>query len=160
YFDQQDYIAKRQEGKTWTWSTLRPHGVYGFSVGYPHNIMMVLAVFATISKELGLPLRFPGKSGCFAALSQATDVELLAKAMLWLATTPACANQAFNIGNGDNFRWQNVWPKIADFFSMEPGPVQEIRMADNMPQMASIWDAIAARHGLNSYSFQEMANWA
>jgi hypothetical protein len=36
------------------------------------------------------------------------DADLLADAMLHCAATPACANQAFNISNGDTFRWREV----------------------------------------------------
>jgi nucleoside-diphosphate-sugar epimerase len=159
YFDQQDYIAAKQRGKKWTWSTVRPHGVYGYSVGYPHNIMTLLAVYAVVSRELGLPLRYPGKGGAFTALSQATDVRLLADSMIWVSTTPQCANQAFNVGNGDNFRWQNVWPRIAALFSMECGPVQEIKMASLMPKLEPIWNSVVKTHSLLANSYQDLANW-
>jgi len=160
YFDQQDYVEKRQAGKKWSWSAVRPHGVYGYSVGYPHNIMTLLAVYAVVSRELGLPLRYPGKLAAFTALSQATDVRLLANSMIWASTMPQCSNQAFNIGNGDNFRWQNVWPRIAKFFSMECGAVQEIKMAALMPKLEPIWDSVVKKHSLLANSYQDLASWA
>lgn len=160
YFDQQDYVEAKQVGKNWTWSSVRPHGVYGYSVGYPHNIMTLLAAYAVVSRELGLPLRYPGKLGAFTALSQATDARLLANSMIWVSTRPQCGNQAYNIGNGDNFRWQNVWPRIAKLFSMQPGPVQEIKMASLMPKMEPIWDAVVKKHSLQPISYHDLANWA
>ena len=33
YHAQQDWIVARQAGKKWTWSALRPHGIWGFSIG-------------------------------------------------------------------------------------------------------------------------------
>src|SRR5205823_3605663 len=63
YYDQQDLVAARQRGKTWTWSTARPHAICGFAAGNPMNLVMVLAVYATISKSLGMPLRHPGHRG-------------------------------------------------------------------------------------------------
>lgn len=51
-----------------------------------------------------------------------TDAGLLAEATVWAATNPECANQAFNINNGDLFRWQEMWPKIAAFFDMDVAP--------------------------------------
>jgi len=60
YYDQQAFIVERQKGKAWTWSSARPHAICGFAVGNPMNLVMVLAVYATISKALGLPLRHPG----------------------------------------------------------------------------------------------------
>lgn len=77
------------------------------------NLAMVLAIYASISKELGLPLRFPGKPGAYDSLLEMTDAALLAKATVWAATEQRCANQAFNITNGDLFRWNELWPKIA-----------------------------------------------
>nr|WP_289320182.1 hypothetical protein [Peribacillus simplex] len=62
-------------------------------------------------KELGLPLRFPGKPGAYGSLLKVTYVGLLAKATVWAATEERCANQAFYITNGDMFRWNELWPK-------------------------------------------------
>ncbi len=86
------------------------------------NLAMVIAVYATISKELGLPMRFPGKPGAYNKLLEMTDAGLLAKATVWAATDPRCANQAFNITNGDLFRWEELWPKLAAWFKLETAP--------------------------------------
>jgi hypothetical protein len=67
-----------QKGKAWTWSAIRPSVVCGFALGNPMNLAMVIAVYAAISKELGLPLRFPGKPGAYDKLLEMTDVGLLA----------------------------------------------------------------------------------
>ena len=111
--DQQQFLERRQLGKSWTWSAIRPSVVSGFALGNPMNLAMVIAVYATISKKLGVPLRFPGKPGAYTSLIEMTDAGLLAEATVWAATNPECANQAFNINNGDLFRWQEMWPKIA-----------------------------------------------
>ena len=60
YYDQEDHLRDRQKGKTWCFTILRPEAVCGYAVGNPMNLLMVIAVYAAISKELGLPLRFPG----------------------------------------------------------------------------------------------------
>jgi nucleoside-diphosphate-sugar epimerase len=122
YYDQQDLVAARQRGKTWTWSTARPHAICGFATGNPMNLVMVLAVYATISKALGMPLRHPGTQENYRALYQCTDAELLSRAVVWMATDSRCANEPFNITNGDLIRWENLWPKIAFYFGMEVGP--------------------------------------
>src|SRR5262245_34587734 len=114
YYDQEDFLRSRQQGKSWTWSALRPEAVCGFALGNPMNIAMVIAVYATISQALRLPLRFPGKEDAYSALYQVTDADLLAHATVWAATTPACANEVFNITNGDYFRWANLWPAFAE----------------------------------------------
>ena len=57
--DQQQFLENRQQGSSWTWSALRPSVVCGFALGNPMNLAMVMAIYASMSKELGLPLRFP-----------------------------------------------------------------------------------------------------
>jgi nucleoside-diphosphate-sugar epimerase len=120
--DQQNYLEQQQAGKTWTWSAIRPSVVCGLALGNPMNLAMVIAVYAAMSKELGIPLRFPGKPGAYEKLIEMTDAGLLAKATVWAATEQRCANQAFNINNGDLFRWNEMWPKIARFFELEVAP--------------------------------------
>jgi nucleoside-diphosphate-sugar epimerase len=61
YFDQIDWLTAFQPGKEWDWVELRPQTLCGFSPGSPMSILPAIAVYAAISRELGLPLRFPGK---------------------------------------------------------------------------------------------------
>jgi nucleoside-diphosphate-sugar epimerase len=159
YYDQQDWIAQRQLDTPWTWSTSRPHAICGFSVGSPMNLTLVIAVYAAISKELGLPLSFPGAPGNFHALYQVTDSTLLAQAMTWMSTTPACANQAFNLTNGDLIRWGNFWPRIANFFGMEAGPVRTTKLAQFMADKGPVWDRIVKKYSLQPYRFEQIAAW-
>jgi nucleoside-diphosphate-sugar epimerase len=159
YYDQQDWLAEHQRGKRWTWSALRPHAICGFALGNPMNLTTVIAVYAAISKELGLPLKFPGKPGAYDALYQVTDSGHLAKAMVWCATDPRCANSAFNLTNGDVFRWRHLWPGFAEFFGMALGDAQQISLTRFMADKAPVWDRIVARHGLQPIPFAEIAAW-
>ena len=159
YYDQQDFLEARQQGKRWNWSAIRPHTVSGFSLGSPMNLTTVIAVYAVICKELGLPLSHPGKPLNYGILYQATDSALVAKAMAWMATTPRCANQAFNITNGDLFRWDSLWPKIAQFFGMEVGPQKNINLQQFMADKGPVWDRIVKQYGLKPCKFEEIAAW-
>lgn len=69
YYDQEDHLRERQRGKDWAFTALRPEAVCGFAVGNPMNLSMVIAVYAAISKELGIPLRFRDRGGLPGALS-------------------------------------------------------------------------------------------
>ena len=160
YHDQQDWIAARQKGKAWSWSTARPHAVCGFAVGNPMNLVMAIAVYAAISKALGLPLRFPGTEASYRALYQCTDSALLAKGVLWMAQKPRCANQAFNITNGDLIRWERVWPRFADYFGMAHGPPQRIQLAHMMQDKAPAWERLVVEHGLQPIPYGEIVRWA
>jgi hypothetical protein len=106
----------RSAGKAWSWAALRSSCICGFAVGNPMNMATVIAVYATLCKELGLPLRFPGSPAAYRGVMEMTDAKLLAKAILWAAENDRCDGQAFNISNGDFNRWENMWPRLAELF--------------------------------------------
>jgi nucleoside-diphosphate-sugar epimerase len=132
YFDQIDWLTAYQRGKEWDWVELRPQTLCGFSPGSPMSILPAIAVYAAISRELGLPLRFPGKPGAFDTIYQVTESTHFANAALWAATDLRCGNEAFNITNGDYFRWRNLWPKIAAVFEMAVAGPQRICLTQHM----------------------------
>ena len=111
-------------------------------------------------KEEGLPLSFPGTAANFGALYQCTDALLLARAIAWMSSDSRCANQAFNIINGDYIRWRNLWPVFAEYFGMEPGPVEMMRMADAMPGKKSVWERIVRKHDLAPTPYKRTALWS
>ena len=159
YYDQQDYIVGRQRGKAWTWSISRPDVICDFAPGRARNIIPVIAVYAAVCKESGLPLSFPGTPGNFGALVEITEAALLARAIAWMATTEACANQAFNVTNGGYYRWRNLWPRLAEFFGMADGPVRHVRLEDFMADKAAVWERVVERHGLRPTPYEETALW-
>src|SRR5262249_24750055 len=91
YFDQIDWLAAFQRGKRWDWVELRPQTLCGFAPGTPMSLAPALAVYAAISRELGLPLRFPGKPGAYTSIYQVTESTHFANAALWAASEPRCA---------------------------------------------------------------------
>jgi nucleoside-diphosphate-sugar epimerase len=159
YFDQQAWLSGRRRGKQWNWSALRPHGVCGLAIGSSMNQLTAMALYATLSKHFGLPLRWPGRPGAFTSIYQLTEAAYLARGMVWAATTPQCANQAFNFTNGDFIRWCYLWPKVAYFFGIEPGPAQTIALDTFMADKEPVWAAIRARHGLRNYTLAQLTNW-
>ncbi|MDQ0653345.1 hypothetical protein QFZ38_003601 [Pseudomonas cedrina] len=79
-----------------------------------------------------------------------TDARQLAKQQLWAASTPAAANQAFNITNGDVFRWKWMWGRIAHYFGLTPAdfPATPAPLEQQMADDQDSWRQIAAEHGL------------
>ncbi len=159
YFDQIDWLTAFQRGKRWNWSELRPQTLCGFAPGTAMSIVPVIAVYAAISKELGLPLRFPGKPGAWRSVYQVTESAHMANAALWAATEPRCANQAYNITNGDFFRWCNLWPRIAEAFEMPWAEPQTISLVAHMADKAPLWEAMVRKHGLQPWRFDQLVAW-
>jgi nucleoside-diphosphate-sugar epimerase len=159
--DQQRLLTQRRaDGAPWTWSALRPSVVGGAALGNPMNLAVAIAVYASISRRLGIPLRFPGPIGAYDALLEMTDSGLLAQAAVWAATEPAAADQAFNIANGDLFRWRELWPKLAAWFGLEVAPPLPMRLADVMADKEQLWDAMVAEHGLARTPYAAVSSWA
>ena len=158
--DQQQFLERRQAGSRWTWSALRPSVVAGVGLGNPMNLAMVIAVYASMSKELGIPLRFPGRLGAYTSLIEMTDADLLAKATVWAATSESGRNEAYNITNGDMFRWSSMWPRIAAFFDLDVAPPLEMALTEVMADKEPLWNAMIERHGLVATPYSDVSSWA
>lgn len=157
--DQQDFLEALQKGKSWNWSALRPSVVIGFALGNPMNLASVIAVYASMSKELGIPLRFPGKPGAYHSLLEMTDAGLLARATVFIATNPQCGNQAFNINNGDLFRWSELWPRIAQYFGLDVAPPLPMSLNVIMADKAKLWEQMVEKHGLAPTPYSDVSAW-
>ncbi|MEH3146286.1 MAG: SDR family oxidoreductase [Methylobacterium frigidaeris] len=150
YYAQEDAVFSAAARDGFTWSVHRPHTIIGKAVGNAMNMGTTLAVYATLCRETGRPFRFPGSAQQWGGLTDMTDARLLARHLLWASTTNAAANHAFNVVDGDVFRWSWMWGRIAGWFGIEPAPFDgtvlplEGQMAGDGP----LWAEIAARHGL------------
>jgi len=160
YYAQEDEVFAASARDGFTWSIHRPHTVIGKAVGNAMNMGTTLAVYATICRETGRPFTFPGSAAQWNGLTDMTDARQLARQLLWAATTPAAANEDFNIVNGDVFRWSWMWGRIASWFGIEPVPFDgTVRPLEQ--QMAgddAIWRQIAKREGLVEPDVQRLAS--
>jgi nucleoside-diphosphate-sugar epimerase len=138
----------------------RPHSIIGLAVGNAMNMGTTLAVYATICKETGRPFQFPGSEAQWKGLTDVTDARMLAKQLVWAADTDAAKNEAFNIVNGDVFRWSWLWPKLAGYFGVEAagysGQIQPLEPA--MANDGPLWRDIATRHGLVEPDLDRLAS--
>jgi nucleoside-diphosphate-sugar epimerase len=161
YYAQEDelFAAARRSG--FHWSVHRSHTVFGFAVGNAMNMVLTLAAYATICRELGRPFVFPGSRTQWDGVTDVTDADLLADQISWAATAEAGWDQAFNTANGDVFRWRWLWPQIAAYFGLdwegfegEPRP-----LVAAMTGQDGTWKEIATRHGLVEPDLDRIASW-
>ncbi|MDH3318712.1 MAG: SDR family oxidoreductase [Betaproteobacteria bacterium] len=160
YYDQEDLLRERQAKRDWTWSASRPHMVYDFAPERPRNVVPTIGAWAAMCAELGMPLDFPGSPGCFSALMEFTDATQLARAMVWMATSETARNQAYNVTDSCQFRWQWLWPRIAAHFSLQPGQVRPLKLTEWMQDKEPAWERIVKRHGLAQTALKDVASWA
>lgn len=146
YYAQEDEVFAAAERDGFSWSVHRPHTIIGKAVGNAMNMGTTLAVYASICSATGRPFYFPGSPVQWESLTDMTDARILACHLIWAATTPAAENQAFNVVNGDVFRWKWMWQRIADWFGIPAAPFDgTVRpLEQQMAADAGLWTKIAA----------------
>lgn len=146
YWAQENFLRGLQPGKTWHWSILRPVLIVGLAMGGAMDLIPPLGVYAAIMREQGRDaLDFPGGA---ARVSQAVDVDLLARAIAWSGEAEAARNEAFNVTNGDVLVWENIWPVIAEALGMKPGKSVPLSLVKESANWAAQWDAQRRKHNL------------
>ncbi|GBR05260.1 SDR family oxidoreductase [Asaia siamensis] len=160
YYAQEDVLFEAAEKYGFSWSVHRPHTIIGHAIGNLMNMGTTLAVYASLCRETGLPFVFPGSPVQWSGLTDVTDARQLARQIHWAATNPAGRNEAFNIVNGDVFRWSVLWPELAAWFGIEAAPYPgetgslETMLADKGPE----WAALAKKAGLVEPAFDRLAS--
>lgn len=160
YYAQEDEIYAAAERDRFTWTVHRPHTIIGLAVGNAMNLGTTLAVYATICKEVGRPFQFPGSAAQWNGLSDVTDARTLAKQLVWAADTDAARNEAFNIVNGDIFRWSWLWPKLGTWFGVQAAGFKDtVRPLETaMANDHATWRDLAQRHGLAEPDLDRLAS--
>ena len=152
YYAQEDEVFRAAERDGFGWSVHRPHTIIGYALGNAMNMGVTLAAYATICRMTNRPFVFPGSPAQWNGLTDMTDARLLAAHLEWAATTPAARNQAFNVVNGDVFRWTWMWKRLAEWFGIEPAPFPETHqpLETQFAAMdaARLWREIAAKYAL------------
>jgi hypothetical protein len=160
YFAQEDFLRERVRRSKWTYSTSRPHAFLDEAIDHARSIGLVISVYAAIQRELGLPFDYFGSPAGYDTLTQFTDLRLLARAIAWMATEPRCANESFNVVNGDTPRWSELWPRFASWFGVEAGMPRKIALAEYMADKGPIWDRVVAKHGLRKTQLETLVVWS
>lgn len=159
YDDQLDALTARADKRGWGWSVLRPHVVIGPALKSPMNLMAVLGAYGTLQKAKGEPLAFPGPDAAFTPIYQATDSDLLSRAIDWCGEAGAAKGEIFNITNGDYFRWTNVWDSLADFFEIPAEGPADIKLSKAMADDVLTWRKIAKKHLLVEPDLDALVSW-
>jgi nucleoside-diphosphate-sugar epimerase len=160
YFDQEDILRRASSEQGWNFSTSRPHAYCDPAVDRPRSIGMVFAIYGVICRELGEPFDFPGTAVAFHSRTQFTDQALLSRAILRIARHPDAAGRAFNVVNGDNPTWAEIWSWYSHWLGVAPGVARPVRLGDVMADKAAAWRRITARYGLRDTALHDIALWA
>lgn len=161
YYDQEDILFAAADQYGFTWSVHRASTIIGWALGNLMNMGVTLAVYGSICRATGRPFIFPGSIQQWDGIVDVVDARLLGNHLRWAATEPRARNQAFNVTNGDVFRWRQMWPQLAASFGVE---VPEFTghatpLVDLMIDADSDWKAIVADYGLVDLAASKLASW-
>ena len=155
YFKMEDFLKKRAEEKAYNWTILRTNFIVGFSEGSPYNLGPSLAIYAVLLKELNLPLIFPGDRKTYKATWEVCSSTGLGRMFEWAVEK----NEVFNYTSGCPFSWEDVWPKLAEYFCMTPHLKKGgFSCHKFFKKNGHLWEIIAKRHNLKGYKLSELAN--
>jgi nucleoside-diphosphate-sugar epimerase len=159
YFGQEDFIRDRQNGRHWTYTTSRPHTFCDADPAEPRNAALLIALHATLARALGRSFDFPGTQSAFHARTQFTFVPMLARAIEWMTTDARCANESFNITNGDSPSWSELWPQFAEYFGVGTGEPRPVRLADEIADNQGVWQLLVEHHDLQRVALANRVLW-
>ncbi|MFO1069128.1 MAG: SDR family oxidoreductase [Geminicoccaceae bacterium] len=161
YYVQEDAVFEAAAKQGFGWSVHRPHTLIGYAVGNAMNMGSTLAAYAAICKETGQPFVFPGSPEQWAGVSDVTDGRILARHLHWAASTPAARNEAFNVVNGEVFRWNWLWPRLAALYGVPAAdyPGRATPLVEQMAGAAPVWDRIVRKYGLAANAIDVVASW-
>ena len=161
YYTHEDILFEAAAKGHFGGTVHRSHTIIGYARGNAMNMGVTLAVYATLCREKGESFVFPGSHEQLNALTDVTDARILAAQLEWAALTPAAHGHAFNISNGDIFRWRWLWPQLAAYFHLEPqGPPKvPAPLEGRMGSAADDWKVIAAKYDLAERDVSKLASW-
>ncbi|MEZ5666597.1 MAG: SDR family oxidoreductase [Alphaproteobacteria bacterium] len=161
YYDHEDALFDSARRRGHSWSVARPHTIIGYAPGNAMNLGTAVAVYASICKATGRPFVFPGSPTQHDGLTDVSDARQVAAHMVWSSTEPQAADTAFNVANGDYFRWRIMWQHIAAWFGLPvaPYPGRAQPMVEMMADAADTWRRIAADNGLAEPDVTRLAPW-
>ncbi|KAL2537244.1 3-oxo-Delta-4 [Forsythia ovata] len=163
YYTLEDILfeeVKKKQGLTW--SIHRPGIIFGFSPYSMMNIVCTLCVYAAICKHEGVPLKFPGSKAAWDGYSDCSDADLIAEHEIWSAVDPNAKNEAFNVNNGDVFKWKHFWRVLAKQFGVEPGELDEsskLSLTEMMKDKGPVWDEIVKENELVGTKLEDVGIW-
>lgn len=127
YYNQQNILHSFCKEHNKEWVVTYPNDVIGYAINNYMNLATAIALYALVAKELDTSsngLTFPGSPAFYTKFDCFTSSKLHAQFCAWAALEPRAANEAFNVVNGDAESWQNLWPKVANYFDSKVKPNQ------------------------------------
>lgn len=175
YFPQEDKLTEMQHGKAWSWNVIRPQAIIGAnSQPYGLNEALTIAMYFLICRELGTTAPMPTNQRYWEGTEDVSYAPLIADLAIFVSTRPPCANEAFNITNGDHFSWRYMWPRLAANLGAKSDSQQHFEkpipregelqldwsLAEWCQDKRKVWEGLCDREGLpGAKATFDLAGW-
>jgi hypothetical protein len=157
---EEESLIQKSTNKKWGWTSLRSNAIIDIYIDNYSNIATQIAIYATICKELGIPMRFPGSEETYNARVDITALEILKESMQYVLSQNSCKGEIFNITDGNDLRWIDLWRQISDYFHIQAGKPKVYSLGAYMQTRKSIWQKICKKYKLNHESLFDSLNWS
>ncbi|GAB5585437.1 hypothetical protein Unana1_00337 [Umbelopsis nana] len=119
YYEQEDLLKTYAVSKNWRWLVTRPGVILGLSKGSYMDFGVAIALYASLQKELGKELIFPGNEVEYNHIIDHSSADNNSKFQIFLSVNDKIPSGAFNCVDNDKTRFSQLWPKIADYFGLK-----------------------------------------
>lgn len=156
YYAQYDKLKEMSQGKSWTFTDIRPDGIVGFTPAKnAMNMAQGMAVYLTMYREVkgaGARVPFPGSAKGYKSTHQDTFQDLLSRLEIHVALNPdKCGDGGvFNAADGRTITWEQVWPRLCEHFGLiGGGPAEGTEPIESfVKRNRSVWVELAKKHNL------------
>ncbi|KAK5050884.1 hypothetical protein LTR84_003443 [Exophiala bonariae] len=185
YFAQEDLLWSWCRRNGVSWNVTRPAFIVGAVPTAAMNIAYGLAVYASVQRELGGKLDYPGTVTAWDTEKHLSSATLIGYHAEWAALNDDAKDQALNIVDDSLFTYGKFWPVLAAWYGVEYGvpgetttsvtlpasppprgfgPPGTIHYAwsfqdwANRPDVQEAWTRLATRHGLVKNPFEKIVD--
>lgn len=159
YYPQEDYLLQLSRQRTWGWNEAMPAYVYGPSRGNGMSFGTSAAIFFTVVKFLNEEITFPGSMELYNGVQDMSGTRAMAELETFVCTTDAAANQNFNVVDGAEVTFAQIWKSMCTYFGVRVQTGSEWNTMDYMKNKEPVYREACARYGGNSDAFG-YATWA
>lgn len=117
-YGQEDALSAWATKHNSSWTVTRPGFILGAVPQASMSVVYALALYASIQKELGQPLKWPSDINAWDANKDLSTSKLIAYHAEWALLTDSAANQALNIVDDSRFAWGALWPIAANWYGI------------------------------------------
>ncbi|THY74861.1 hypothetical protein D6C95_10060 [Aureobasidium pullulans] len=119
YYPQEDYLREWAKKNGSKWITTRPSHIPGAVPDNAMNLVLPLAIYATVQKHLGLPLEYPSDLKAWETTVSISSAQMNAYLSEWAVLTDSAYNESFNACDDSAFTWAQLWPRLAARFGID-----------------------------------------